>query len=30
VVAVDGCGDGGGVHTGGHELEDGHLSLRQR
>lgn len=25
VVAVDGCGDGGGVHTGGHELEDGHL-----
>ena len=25
VVAVDGGGDGGGIHAGGHELEDGHL-----
>lgn len=25
MVAVDGGGDGGGVHSGGHELEQGHL-----
>ena len=30
VVAVDGGWDGGGIHTGGHELKDCHLSLRQR
>jgi hypothetical protein len=27
VVAVYGCGDGGGVHACGHELEQGHLEI---